>query len=62
MTTGKIYFPIRFLTTYDISARNGNQTSIHLILLDVNDNAPQMPSKEDYEINENALEVNFIKH
>lgn len=39
------------------AARNGNQTTIHLTLLDVNDNAPQMPSKTDYEINENANEV-----
>lgn len=37
---------------------------VHLTLRDVNDNAPQMPSKSVYEIDENANEVdlNFRLH
>jgi hypothetical protein len=42
-----------------VPVRNGNQTSVQLILKDVNDNAPQMPSRlTPYEIDENADEVN----
>ena len=47
-----------FKLTEILIARNGDQTIIHLILRDVNDNAPQMPLKADYEIDENANEVN----
>jgi len=42
-------------------ARNGDQTIIQLILLDVNDNAPEMPTQtSDYATDENAAEVNLI--
>lgn len=47
----------RKLSAVRFTARNGNQTVIHLILLDVNDNAPQMPVKAEYEVDENADEV-----
>lgn len=39
------------------TGRNVNQTTIHLILIDVNDNAPEMPFKTDYAISEDAIEV-----
>jgi hypothetical protein len=38
--------------------RNGGQTTVRLILKDVNDNAPQMPLRNsDYDVDENANEV-----
>jgi hypothetical protein len=41
--------------------RNGDQTTVRLVLKDVNDNAPQMPSKPvPYEIDENANEVKNV--
>lgn len=39
---------------FSTTARNGNQTLVHLILKDVNDNAPEMPEKADYEVEENS--------
>lgn len=49
---------INFEDNYQGSGvRNGNQTMVRLILLDVNDNAPEMPIKEEYEISENTAEV-----
>jgi hypothetical protein len=45
-----------------ILVRNGNQTTIHLILKDVNDNAPLMPSNAiPYEIGENANQVKLSR-
>lgn len=43
------------------TARYGDQTSVRLILKDVNDNAPQMPSSSvRYEMDENAEEVKYL--
>lgn len=44
-----------------LSVRNADQTTVNLILLDVNDNAPEMPTKTEYELDENASQVEFCK-
>jgi hypothetical protein len=47
-----------FIDDSFVVVRNGDQTTVRLVLKDVNDNAPQMPSKPiPYEIDENADEV-----
>lgn len=48
---------MKLKSNFILLARNGNQSIVQLILKDVNDNAPEMPEKADYEVEENANEV-----
>lgn len=44
-----------------LSVRNPGNTAVRLILKDVNDNAPEMPIKAEYELDENESEVVNLK-
>lgn len=53
-----LLFFLKKLNSCFNKARNKDQTTVRLILKDVNDNAPQMPTRTSaYEIDENADEV-----